>query len=161
MKKKYTYRIFISFIFFLSLNISAQREFKLVDGLKKQSISFKMLSNLIVLPINVNGRGLNFILDSGVGSTILFNLNPSDSLNLRNIQKLKLQGLGQGGAVEAILSRGNELSLGSIRSENQKVYVIFNDSFDLSSKLGITIHGIIGYELLKDFIVRINYSSKS
>lgn len=138
----------------------AQRTFTFPNEIHKQSISFKMLSNLIVLPIDVNGRELNFILDSGVGSTILFNLNPSDSLNLRNIQKLKLQGLGQEGAVEAILSRGNELNLGSIRSDNQKVYVVFNDSFDLSSKLGITIHGIIGYELLKDFIVRINYSTK-
>ncbi|MFD1294278.1 PDZ domain-containing protein [Lutibacter holmesii] len=129
-------------------------------GTHKQNVSFKMLSNLIVIPIQVNGRELNFILDSGVGSTILFNLNPTDSLNLRNIEKLKLQGLGQDGAVEAILSRGNELKFGAIKSNKQKLYVVFNDSFDLSSKLGITIHGIIGYELLKDFIVRINYSSK-
>ena len=30
----------------------------------------------------------------------------------------------------------------------------------MSSKLGITIHGIIGYEILKDFVVDINYGTK-
>lgn len=110
--------------------------------------------------MQVNGKELNFILDSGVGNTILFNLNPSDSLNLRNIEKIKLQGLGQEDAVDAILSKGNELSLPNIKSSNEKVYVIFDDGFDLSSKLGITIHGIIGFELFKSFTIRINYNSK-
>ncbi len=110
--------------------------------------------------MKVNGKELNFILDSGVGATVLFNLNPSDSLNLRNIKKIKLQGLGQEAPVDAILSRGNELSLTNIKSNNEKIYVIFNDGFDLSSKLGITIHGIIGYELFKSFTIRINYSKR-
>lgn len=110
--------------------------------------------------MKINGKELNFILDSGVGSTILFNLNPSDSLNLKNVKKIKLQGLGKEEPVDAFLSYGNELSITNIISNNQKVYVIFNDSFDLSSKLGLTIHGIIGYQLFKNFTIRINYSTK-
>lgn len=158
--KKHIHSIFISFIFLFSLSLIAQRDFTLQNDLKKQTISFKLLSNLIVFPMEVNGKELNFILDSGVGSTILFNLNPSDSLNLRNVEKLKLQGLGQEEPVDAILSRGNELSLTNIKSTNEKIYVIFNDGFDLSSKLGITIHGIVGYELFKSFTIRINYSTR-
>ena len=160
MKKKYIHRIFLSFIFLFSLGINAQRDFMLQNGLHKQTVSFKLLSNLIVFPMEVNGTELNFILDSGVGSTILFNLNPSDSLNLRNIEKIKLKGLGQEEPVDAILSRGNELSLTNIKSTHEKVYVIFDDGFDLSSKLGITIHGIIGFELFKSFTIRINYSTR-
>lgn len=157
MNKKYFY---IVFLFFTICNVNAQRDFMLQKGLQKQTISFQLLNNLIVFPMKVNGKELNFILDSGVGATILFNLNPNDSLNLRNIKKIKLQGLGQEEAVDAILSRGNELSLTNIKSNNEKLYVIFNDGFDLSSKLGTTIHGIIGYELFKSFTVRINYSSR-
>ncbi len=160
MKNIYTHTLFLGFIFLFSLGINAQRDFMLQNGLEKQTISFKLLSNLIVFPMKVNGKELNFILDSGVGATILFNLNPSDSLNLRNIKKIKLQGLGQEAPVDAILSRGNELSLTNIKSNNEKIYVIFNDGFDLSSKLGITIHGIIGYDLFKSFTIRINYSSR-
>jgi len=139
---------------------SAQSKFDFKNSSKKQTLSFKLLNNLIVIPIEVNGKKLNFILDSGVGSTILFNLNDKDSIPLHNLEKIKLQGLGSEEPVDAILSKGNTFNINKISGVNQSLYVIFDDSFDLSSKLGITVHGIIGFELLKDFVVDINYSSK-
>jgi len=138
----------------------SQNHFRLVNNVKKQTVSFKLNNNLILFPIKVNGKELNFILDSGVGTTILFNINTKDSLQLNNVQKIKLKGLGSEDAIDAILSKGNIFSFGNVLSSSQNLYVIFDDSFDLSSKLGITIHGIIGYEILKDFVVKINYSSK-
>ena len=138
----------------------SQKNFQMVNASDKQTISFKLLNNLIVFPIEVNGKELNFILDSGVGATILFNLKNQDSLKLYNIEKIKLKGLGMDDAVDAILSKGNKFKLNNIVSNNQKLYVISNDNFDLSSKMGITIHGIIGYEILKDFIIKINYGTK-
>ncbi len=111
--------------------------------------------------MEINGKELNFILDSGVGKTILFNINHNDSIPLFNIHKIKLQGLGKDDAVEAVLSENNVFKLKNIVGENQSLYVIFDDSFDLSSKMGLTIHGIIGYDILKDFIVTVNYNLKS
>tara|TARA_R110001583_G_scaffold58714_5_gene174833 strand:+ start:92 stop:1396 length:1305 start_codon:yes stop_codon:yes gene_type:complete len=139
---------------------TAQNSFYFNKNIKKQFVPFKLLSNLIVFPIDVNGKKLNFILDSGVGNTILFNLSAHDSIRLKNIEKIKLRGLGSEPAVDAILSQGNEFRINGIVSNNQRVYVVDNDSFDLSSKLGLTVNGIIGYELLKDFEVKINYGSK-
>lgn len=110
--------------------------------------------------MEVNGKELNFILDSGVGATILFNINNKDSLQLNNMQKIKLKGLGSEDAIDAILSKENTFRIKNIKGVNQSLYVVFDDSFDLSSKLGITIHGIIGYDILKDFIVKINYNLK-
>jgi hypothetical protein len=43
---------------------------------------------------------------------------------------------------------------------NESIYVIFKDFFDLSSKMGTTIHGIIGYNLLRNFVVKMNYRNK-
>ena len=143
-----------------SIASTSQNNFTLINNAKKQSISFKLINNLVVFPIEVNGKELNFILDSGVGTTILFNIYNKDSLELKNVKKIKLKGLGTEDAIDAILSTGNRFSFNNIRSENQNLYVVFDDSFDLSSKLGITIHGIIGYEILKDFVVKINYGSK-
>jgi len=138
-------------------NVFSQGSFKLIDNAKKQSVKFKLINNLIVFPIEVNGKTLNFILDSGVGRTILFNINYNDSIPLYNIKKIKLQGLGKDDAVDAILSENNTFKLNNIIGTNVSLYVIFDDSFDLSSKLGITVHGIIGFDILKDFIVTINY----
>ncbi|WP_291801460.1 PDZ domain-containing protein [Lutibacter sp.] len=135
----------------------AQGEFNLINKAEKQTISFELINNLVVFPIEVNGKKLNFILDSGVGTTILFNINNKDSLQLNNVKKIKLRGLGSEDAIDAILSRGNRFQFKNILSTNENLYVVFDDSFDLSSKLGITIHGIIGHEIFKDFVVKINY----
>ncbi|PHS52531.1 MAG: hypothetical protein COB01_06850 [Lutibacter sp.] len=161
MLKRIFSNIIISIlILFWATGIDAQSNFKLINNAKKQSISFKLINNLIVIPMEVNGKELNFILDSGVGITILFNIQNKDSLKLNNAKKIKLKGLGSNDAIDAILSKGNNFKFRNIIGANQNLYIIFDESFDLSAKLGITIHGIIGYEILKDFIVKINYGTK-
>lgn len=152
--------IILSFIVLCTFMVAAQGSFVLPKNVSKETVSFQLLSNLIVFPLEVNGKKLNFILDSGVGSTILFSLTNADSIPLNNLEKIKLQGLGSEEPVDAVLSKGNTFKVKGITGLNQSLYVIFDDSFDLSSKLGLTIHGIIGYELLKNFAVTINYSAK-
>ncbi|MDT8418254.1 MAG: aspartyl protease family protein [Lutibacter sp.] len=152
--------VFSIFLLFVATEAISQGQFQLENDSERESISFKLLNNLIVFPIEVNGRPLNFILDSGVGATLLFNLYSKDSVMLHNKQKVRLQGLGSEDSVEAVLSKGNIFTFGNIRGYNQSLFLILDDSFDLSSKLGITVHGIIGYELFKDFVVDINYGTK-
>lgn len=152
---------FLAIIFlFCSFVAFSQSHFKMINNSKKEFISFQLLSNLIVFPLEVNGKKLNFILDSGVGSTILFNLNPADSITLKNVQKIKLQGLGSEEPLDAVLSKGNRFKWNNLVNENVDVFVVSNEKFDLSSKLGMTIHGIIGHVLLKDFVVEIKYGAK-
>jgi hypothetical protein len=71
--------------------------------------------------------------------------------------KYKLRGLGTGDAVDAIVSKNNRFRIGDLISHNQSVFIILKDQFDLSAKMGITIHGVIGYDLLKGLVVEINY----
>ncbi len=151
--------------FFLSIllvfNTQAQGSFQFYgSNKKKQSVKFKLINNLIVLPLEINGKELNFILDTGVNKTIFFNLSQNDSIGLKNIQTISLQGLGGGKAVDALLSKNNRFRIKNLISNNEDLYVILKDNFDLSGKMGITIHGIIGYNLLKSVIAKINYNSK-
>lgn len=126
----------------------------------KQSVNFKLINNLIVIPLKINGKKLSFILDSGVSKTILFNITKNDSIGLNNVEKVDLQGLGNGKPVEALLSKSNKVTVNNIVNLNETVYVILKDKFDLSGKMGVTIHGIIGYSLFRNFVVKVNYSSK-
>ena len=159
MKSKFGYIFLVAWVLLFKLEGYSQSSFRFISDAKKQTISFKLINNLIVIPIDVNGIKLNFILDSGVGTTLLFNIN-NDSLKLRNVKPVRLKGLGSDDSVEAILSSNNIFKIKNVVSSNQKLYVVFNDFFDLSSKLGTTIHGIIGYNLLKDFLIKINYGTK-
>ncbi|MDO9037221.1 MAG: retropepsin-like aspartic protease, partial [Lutibacter sp.] len=160
MKSYFRTFVFSTFLLFIGTEMFSQGKFHLENAAKGQSVSFKLSNNLIIFPIEVNGRSLNFILDSGVGATLLFNLYAKDSVMLHNKEKVRLQGLGSEESVEAVLSKGNLFTFGNIRGYDQSLYLILDDSFDLSSKLGITVHGIIGYEIFKDFVVDINYGTK-
>ncbi|SNR16295.1 aspartyl protease family protein [Tenacibaculum jejuense] len=123
----------------------------------KQKVKFKKINNLIVIPLEINGKNLSFILDTGVNKTILFNLSEKDSLGLNDVKKIQLQGLGDQEPVEALLSKKNHFKINNIVNPSQNLYVILRDSFNMSSKMGVTIHGIIGFDLLKDVIVKIDY----
>lgn len=159
LKKYFLFLIF--FFLFFSIETKAQKGFQFFNTKKdKQRINFKLINNLIVIPLKINGKELSFILDSGVGKTILFNISQNDSIGLNNLEKVALQGLGKGNSIQALLSKNNEITIKNIRETNESIYVILKDYFDLSGKMGITIHGIIGYNLLRNFVVKINYSKK-
>lgn len=128
---------------------------------KKVTIPFKLVHNLIIIPVQVNQSStLNFILDTGVKTTLITRLYYSDSLNLNYAKKVALNGLGVGSQIEALHSSGNSVSMRGIEGRNQEVYVMLHEDFDLSTRLGMPVHGIIGYDIFKNFIVKINYSSK-
>lgn len=129
---------------------------------KKITIPFKLVHNLIVLPVQINTSSqLNFILDSGVRNTLITRLYFSDSLDLNNAEPVSLRGLGEGHRIEAYHSTGNKLYLPGIRGDNQQVYVLMEDIFHLSQRMGMPVHGIIGYDIFKNFIVKINYSAET
>ena len=127
---------------------------------KEVSFRFQLINNLIVIPVEVNGNATSFILDTGVDKTIVFNIAKNDSIGLKNIKRIKLQGLGDGQPVEALLSKNNAMRIKNFSSTNEDVYVILSDTFDVSGRMGVTIHGVIGYQIFKDAIVSVNYVTK-
>ncbi len=110
--------------------------------------------------MEVNGKQLSFILDTGVNKTILFNLSQNDSIGLNDVRRITLQGLGKGKSMDALISGNNTLKIKNFVGKNQEIYVLLKDKFDVSGKMGVTIHGIVGYKLFKDAIVHINYATK-
>jgi len=139
--------------------ISAQSTFELVDKKNQVKIPFELISNLIVVPVKVNGVELSFLLDTGVKETILFNVSKVDSLILNNAKTFTVKGANDV-KVTAIKSENNLLELKGLKSFNHNIYVAFNQVSNLSSYLGEEIHGILGYHFFKDFIVELSYRSE-
>jgi len=139
----------------------AQGNFKLLNT-NKDKIKFTLVNNLIVIPVEINGAELSFLLDSGVSKPILFNIiSLTDSLQIKHVETVYLRGLGSEGSIEALKSKHNVVKIGEAVNVNQEVFVVFDEGINFTPRLGIPIHGIIGYDLFKDFVVEINYSSKT
>jgi len=139
----------------------SQNKFTLQTKKGKDKIRFQLINNLIILPVEVNGVTLSFILDTGVSRPIIFNyLNITDALKIKDTETILLRGLGEGEPVEALKSRNNIFKVGEAIKINQELFAIFDPSLNFAPRLGVPVHGIIGYDLFKDFVVEINYISK-
>lgn len=149
-----------AFTFFLTVMNYGQSTFSLPSGKKSETIKFELSSNLIIIPVEVNGVKLFFIIDSGISKPILFNLTKSDSLEVKNVSEIFLNGLGKGKPVKVYRSTNNNFKIGKLENRNQHLYVVIDNNIDFSDQLGHPIHGMLGYDFFKDFIVDINYSSK-
>ena len=125
-----------------------------------QKVHFELVNNLMVIPMEVNGAQLSFILDTGVSHPILFNLADQDSIKLNNVSQMLLRGLGDTEPIQALKSTNNTFRMGNIRNFSQQLYVVLDKEMNFSPSLGIPIHGIIGYDLFRDFVVEINYARK-
>lgn len=148
--------IFLGFSFF-----GMAQKYELPKGKKFEKLKFELINNLMVIPIEVNGTELSFILDSGVGTPILFNLADQDSVQLNNVSEITINGLGDGNAISALKSEVNLMKLGGVKNVAQDIYVVMDAGINFSPSLGIPVHGIIGYDLFRDFVVDINYSRKA
>ncbi|MCR1026571.1 hypothetical protein NQT66_17240 [Cellulophaga baltica] len=62
------------------------------EGKRVQKMKFQLINNVIIIPVEVNGSSLSFILDSGVSTPILFNLTGQDSIQINDVTEVKLRG---------------------------------------------------------------------
>ena len=142
-----------------SASLQAQ-SFRFTKDKDKATVRFQLINNLIFIPVTVNGVPLTFLLDTGVDDTILFSLEENQELQLNNVEKVRLRGLGNAGSVDGLRSTQNVVSVGKLLNESHEIYIILNQEFNFSSHIGIVVNGIIGYQLFKDLAVEINYDSQ-
>jgi len=141
--------------------VSGQGKFTMPDKVKKECINFKLLNNLIIVSVNINGKEGSYILDTGVSTTILFKTHDQDISDFNETRKISLSSFGYGEPIEAIVSHNNYFQVGKITGVGQKVLILLDEQVNFSSKLGMTINGIIGSSFFRDFVIKINYVSKT
>jgi len=138
------------------------RGFLIEDPRRKSvNLKFKSASNLIILPVTINESDtLNFILDTGVRFPIITELPFIEKLNLNYMVPVEIQGLGDGESITAYRSGNNVIQLDGMVARNQEVQMVIDENFQISHMLGIPVHGLIGFNLFKDYIVKIDYQDQ-
>ncbi len=139
--------------------MNAQNSFE-VQNAKKTVIPFKLINNLIFIPVNINGADLTFLLDTGVSETSIFSLE-NQELKLPNLEKMKFSGLGGATSIDGYRSDNNIARIGKdYVNYSLTLFIIVDQDFNISSHVGIPVNGIIGYHFFKNHPVLIDYSSK-
>lgn len=141
-------------------SLLGQEGFQFTSNKSKISIPFKLINNLIIIPVEVNGVELNFLLDTGVEETILFSLDEKEEVKLFEVQKITLKGLGGQAPIEGLRSSKNRLTIPGLECNNHDILIVLDQEFNFSSSLGIPVNGIIGYHFFEKNLIEINYSKK-
>ena len=152
--------ITLCLLFIYALPTLGQEGFLFEKNVDKVVIPFKFINNLIFIPIKVNGVELNFLMDSGVEETILFSMEDKKEVSFFDVEKITLRGLGSEESIEGLKSRNNTLEVNGLKSTDHLLYIVLDQSFNLSYHIGIPVNGIIGYNFLKSNLVEINYERK-
>ncbi|WP_080778391.1 PDZ domain-containing protein [Chryseobacterium phocaeense] len=146
-------------VLFLSIFLSAQNSFEVINA-KKVVIPFRLINNLILIPINVNGAELTFLLDTGVAETILFSLD-NQEVKLENIEKMKFSGLGGNLSIDGFKSDRNIGKIGKhVINSSMLLFIVIDEEFNISSHIGVPVNGVIGYHFFKNHPISIDYVSK-
>lgn len=152
-------KLLFFFLFFSACGFS-QSEFQINNLKNKVVIPFKLINNLIFIPVTINGEELTFLLDTGVEQTILFSLDDKDEVKLFEVEKLKLKGLGSKEAIDSYKSSKNKVEIKDFVDYNHEIYIVLDQEFNFSSQVGIPVNGIIGYNFFRKHIVEIDYDRK-
>lgn len=152
--------LFIAWLVHLIILQSAHAQpFLLPEGQSRQKLSFDLVHNLMIIPVTINGEGpYNFILDSGVGPIIITDSAMVDSLYASDLALFKIRGRGIGDEIEAYVINHMFPSIGDAKTTGLSLVLLRNDPFQLSSYVGMPIHGIIGSDIFRSFSVKINYN---
>lgn len=127
---------------------------------KSVTIDFKTSSNLIIIPVAINNSDtLNFILDTGVNYPIITELPFVNKLSLNFMQPIHIKGLGEGENMTAFRSGNNVINLKGGVAYDQEIHMVINEDFQISQILGIPVHGMIGFNMFKDYVVKIDYEA--
>lgn len=133
------------------------RDFAFLDGGNNATIPIQIINNHVYLPVTINGHLLLFMLDTG-GRNLL-TPEAAAKAGVKSVGAFGGGGVGKkivtmGLAKVAAMTVGDKISL-----RNQAFIVEPLPHFDQIE--GTEFDGLIGYEVLKRFVARIDYAGRT
>ena len=128
-------------------------------GTRRMEIPFERYNNLVVIPVTIDDQiTLKFILDTGVQNAILTNRLYGDVLGLEYDREVVIKGPGENDSIKVLVVDNMDMSIARIQGKNTPLVVLEQDFLKLSNNLGADVHGIIGYELFKQFVIEVDFN---
>ena len=128
-----------------------QEEFQIE---KKISLPLKTVSNFDLIPLKINRSvSLDFVLDTGFEPILLSEQQPSDSVELNFVTSRLLKGLGTDEDLRVFSSIENSLHFSRQIMPSQDIFLVSHHDFNLSSRVGTRINGVIGWDVFSRFVV--------
>lgn len=130
-------------------------DFAIAGDATSATVPFKLLNNHIYVQVRIGDQTLQMLFDTG-GMNVL---TPATAQRLGLKSEGTLQGRGGGEKSEDIaLTHVRELRLGGVVMKDQLFYIF--PLAGLAEAEGVQVDGLVGYEMLKRLVGRIEYASE-
>lgn len=128
-------------------------DLRFVDGGTQATVAVDVIQNTIVVPVTLDGHALRFVLDSG--GVTLVTAEAAARLGLHVEGRVEAGGM-DGASVIAGYTRVQQLVVGdAVVLERQLLHVL--PMSNASAVLGVAVDGILGAELFRRLVLRIDY----
>lgn len=153
------------FIFLMAIGpvLSGQnRQFGFAGNLNKIEIPFEMKNDLMLVDVTFNHiLPLKFIFDTGAQSTILSKREITDVMNVPYLREFTIMGADMTSELKAYLVQDIHFVMGGKAAiPNHSLLVLEEDYFRFDELTGLKIHGILGADIFRGMVVKINYERR-
>jgi hypothetical protein len=148
------------YLCFCSFCTNGQEELiSIPRGSGKVEIPFEYVNNFIIVRIVFNKIfPLKFIFDTGAENTILTRKEITDLLMVNYQREISIFGSDLTTELKAYVAPGISLEFGEhLRISSQAILVMKEDYFRFEEYAGIEVHGILGADILRRFVIHIDY----
>lgn len=145
----------------VTIGYAQQNPNQILRNVRKVEIPFEFENNFIIVKVLFNDVfPLKFIFDTGAEHTILTKREVTDLLQINYERRFVLVGSDMSTELYAYLARGVKLTINNMVEMNRSILVLDDDYFRFEEYGGINVHGIIGADLFRRFVVKIDYRRK-
>ncbi len=117
---------------------------------------FQLINNHIYLDVSIDGKPAFPVLFDTGGLNVLVP-DQVERLGLKAAGKLQGRGAGEG-SEDLALTKVGEIRIGDVYLKDQSFFVLPLQGLDKVE--GAPVHGLIGYEVFKRFVVRLDYAKR-
>ncbi len=131
------------------------RDYRFTDGTGAEDVAFTYIADHLFIDVTIECDRRTWIIDTGASVTVV-DTEYAGELGLHTEGKMK--GYGAGTTVEAAFAELPPFSVDGVEFDAQKVAVL--PIRDLLRRAGIDVVGILGYDFLSRFVVKIDYANE-
>ncbi|KPK69872.1 hypothetical protein AMJ87_09800, partial [candidate division WOR_3 bacterium SM23_60] len=119
------------------------------------TIAMELRLNLIVATVGINGVPEKFILDTGASHTVISD-KLAQELGLEEVEKSRARGAG--GEIDVAIVRVDSFAINNLVVRDLSCTVAGSE--EMSCMLGEDISGVLGYNVLSQFTITIDYKAR-
>lgn len=143
-------------------NINAQSfGFEFNEKTQVETIPFEYVNGFIIVEVIFNQTfPLKFIVDTGAGNTIISKKEIVSLFNLPYGRTFEVYGADLSTVLYAHLVKSVHLASANLIAPHQDILVLEEDYFDFQRITGVDIHGVLGADMFKQHILKIDYKKR-